>query len=89
MRLAEWRRSKEMTQRDLADALDCGQSFISSIERHGGQIPGREWMLKIYRLTRGEVSPDDFYNLPSIDQLELAIDGPAEPTPAPLLEGAL
>lgn len=72
-----------MTQDELACELGCGQAFISGIERHGGQIPRRDWMLKIYRLTRGAVTPDDFYDLPPIDQLDLPID----PPPAPLLEG--
>lgn len=86
MRLAEWRQSKDWTQRDLADALGCKQSFISLLERRlGGQIPGRDWMLKIYRLTKGAVEPNDFYDLPPIDQLDLPIDDlPA----APLFDGA-
>lgn len=83
MRLAEWRKEQGWTQDELAAALDCSQPFISLIERRtGGQIPSRDWMLKIWRLTKGLVAPNDFYDLPPIGQLEL----PMEATPAPLLD---
>jgi transcriptional regulator with XRE-family HTH domain len=86
VRLAEWRKAQSWTQEELADALGCSQPFVSLIERSANpQIPGREQMLNIYRLTRGEVTPNDFYDLPALDQLQLPIDAPS---PAPLLEAA-
>lgn len=83
VRLAKWREGK-MTQGQLADALGCSQPFISLIERRTDpQIPSREWMLKIWKLTKGLVGPNDFYDLPPIGQTELALDAPAA---APLLK---
>lgn len=49
----------------------------------GRRIPGRDFMVEIYKLTRGAVTPDDFYDLPPIGQLELPM---APPAPAPLLD---
>jgi transcriptional regulator with XRE-family HTH domain len=84
VRLAEWRdKVAKLTQQQLAIELGCSQPFISLIERAvDPQIPGPEWMIKIYRLTKGDVSPNDFYDLPERGQFEL----PLEPTPAPLFE---
>jgi transcriptional regulator with XRE-family HTH domain len=83
VRLAEWRKQQGWTQDELAGQLDCSQSFVSLIERATDpQIPGRDWMVKIYQLTRGAVAPNDFYELPPIGQLEL----PIEPSPAPLFD---
>ena len=86
MRLAQWRKEKGWTQQELADALGIAQGTVSQIERYGAtQVPSPETILAIYKVTRGDVAPNDFYPLPPIDQLELAI---AEPAPAPLFEAA-
>jgi transcriptional regulator with XRE-family HTH domain len=87
MRLVQWRIDKGLTQRQLADELGCSQPAVSLIERaterpNGNGIPTRDLMLKIYRVTVGAVTPNDFYDLPALDQLQLPI---AEP--APLLDG--
>lgn len=86
MRLAEWRIEQGLTQAELADRLGCDQSYISLIERATDpQIPRRQWMLKIYRLTHGAVRPDDFYNLPILEQLKLPLEDDA-PASAPLFD---
>lgn len=83
MRLAKWREEQDLSQAALAELLGCDQSYISRIERAvSPQIPSRGWMLKIHNVTHGVVSPNDFYDLPPIGQLEL----PMEPAPAPLLD---
>lgn len=80
MRLAEWRDSQGWTQAQLAGELGCSQPFISLIERAiDPQIPSREWMLKIHQLTRGEVTPNDFYDLPALDQPQLPLEAGAGP----------
>lgn len=85
MRLAEWRKRQGWKQEELATALGCGQPFISEIERATDpKIPGRSWMTRIWRLTRGEVAPNDFYDLPPIGQRELPLD----PSAGPLFDGA-
>jgi len=82
MRLAEWRIEQGLTQSELAARLGCDQSYISLIERSTDpQTPRRHWMLKIYRLTRGAVTPNDFYDLPDLNQPALQLE-----FPAPLLD---
>lgn len=95
MRLAEWRKQQGWTQDELAARLDCSQPFVSLIERAADpQIPGRDWMIKIYQLTKGAVSPNDFYDLPALGQLELPIGTPGElslfdrPEAVPFLDAA-
>lgn len=92
MRLAEWRIGQGLTQAELAEKLGCEQSFISQIERAADpMIPRRRWMLAIYRFTFGAVTPNDFYNLPVLEQLALPMDDqkPAAPAPAPLFDRAV
>lgn len=87
VRLAEWRQAEGLTQSELADRLGIKQCNVSQIERSGAtQVPSRAVMRRIWILTGGAVSPNDFYDLPPIDQLELAID---ELAPAPLFEAAI
>jgi transcriptional regulator with XRE-family HTH domain len=87
MRLADWRIEQGWTQQQLADAIGCNQASVSYLERssgdHRGQIPKRELMLTIFRVSRGAVTPNDFYNLPAFDQLALPIGDDA---PGPLLQ---
>jgi hypothetical protein len=52
--------------------LDVSQPTISYIERaNDPQMPQPDLMRRIYALTRGAVTPNDFYDLPAIGQLEL------------------
>ena len=65
MKLADWRRQKNMTQQQLADDLGC---IVTSIARYetGLRRPDSATMIRIYQLTDGEVQPNDFYNLPPL-----------------------
>ena len=68
VRLAEWRKQIDVTQVDLAERLGCSQSYVCQMERAVNPIiPGREIMVKIYRISGGAVTPNDFYDLPSLD----------------------
>lgn len=92
MKLAEWRKQEGYDQQQLADALGVTQPSISYLERSADrafgkpQVPKPDLMRRIYALTRGAVTPNDFYDLPSIDQLELPDLAP--PASAPLLAAA-
>jgi hypothetical protein len=44
-------------------------------------MPQPDLMRRIYALTRGAVTPNDFYDLPAIDQLELPDLAPADSAP--------
>ncbi len=76
-----------MTQVELATALQVSQPAVSYFERWpNAQVPrDPEILLRIYRLTQGAVTPNDFYHLPDLDQMDLPIDDAA---PCPLLERA-
>lgn len=62
-KLAEWRKSRGMTQRQLADLVGCTQSTIDRYEH--GRIPDRHRMPAIVRATEGVVQPGDFYEQPA------------------------
>lgn len=87
MRLAEWRKEQGYTQQQLADALGVNQCNISFWERAvDAVLPQPDFMRRIWTLSRGAVAPNDFYDLPPIDQLQLPGLAPADS--APLLADA-
>jgi transcriptional regulator with XRE-family HTH domain len=82
MRLVEWRRQEGLTQQELADALGCTQSFVSNMERANDPQKPRDdaMVVRIYRVTKGQVAPNDFYDLPDLSVPELQL-GASEPLP--------
>lgn len=68
MKLAVWRRNQGMTQEQLAAALDCIVTTVARYEA-GRRRPDEDTMIKIFRLTDGEVQPNDFYELPDLRSL--------------------
>lgn len=62
MKLDEWRKSKGLSQPDLAKQLGVTIKTVSSWE-NGNSIPGRDDMVKIHTLSEGQVEPNDFYAL--------------------------
>lgn len=92
MRLAEWRKQEGYNQQQLADALGVTQPTISYWERSDDRaigspkVPSPDVVKRIWTLTRGAVAPNDFYDLPPIDQLELPDMG--SPDGVPLLAAA-
>ena len=60
MKLLAFRKSKNMTQVELAKELGVNQSNITDWE-NGVKIPRVEFMQKIVTYTNGEVQPNDFY----------------------------
>jgi transcriptional regulator with XRE-family HTH domain len=62
MKLYEWRKKENKTQQEVADALGVFQSVIQKWES-GETIPRPESMQKIVEYTKGEVQPNDFYNM--------------------------
>lgn len=65
MNLKSYRALCNMTQRQLASRLDVTELSVIKYES-GAVLPGREVMLKIYALTGGAVTPNDFYELDSV-----------------------
>jgi transcriptional regulator with XRE-family HTH domain len=70
MKLADWRRGQEMTQQQLADELGCILTTVARYET-GLRKPDDPTMIAIYRLTGGQVQPNDFYELPSLAEAQL------------------
>lgn len=64
MRLRDWRATRGLSQRQLAESLAlrsgmrCGQTHISAWER--GVMPRRPWLALLADFTVGEVTADDF-----------------------------
>lgn len=86
MRFSDWRKRQGYTQQQAADALGVSQPVISQLESNEPQLRGRSFVLAIWQLTRGAVSPNDLYDLPAIEQLQLPDLTPADA--APLFAGA-
>jgi len=68
MRLTEYLKANKITQQNfLQCAIDVGGEFsIHAVSKwcQGQRIPRQDEMYIIYRLTDGQVTPNDFYNLP-------------------------
>lgn len=73
MKLAAWRRREGLTQQELAARLGVSQPYVSLMERATNpRIPDHPLMAKIYLLSRGDVQPNDFYELPRLPRIEAA-----------------
>lgn len=66
MKLANWRKHKGLTQEQVALALGVAPPTVSSWEI-GGKRPGAVSMRRIFDLTEGAVTANDFYDLPKQD----------------------
>lgn len=62
MKLANWRNSEGKTQPQLASELGCAVSTVARYE-NGTRLPGEAAMQQIFVLSRGRVTPNDFYPL--------------------------
>jgi hypothetical protein len=69
--------------------LDAAAAGVGTVRQvwcdweRGRNIPSRTYMPRVFSFTRGAITPNDFYDLPPIGQLELPMEPPA---PAPLLD---
>ncbi len=68
MRLTEYLKANKITQQNfLQNSKDLGGGFsIHAVSKwcQGQRIPRQDEMYIIYKLTDGQVTPNDFYNLP-------------------------
>jgi transcriptional regulator with XRE-family HTH domain len=87
MRLAEWRKQEGYSQQQMAQRLGVSQPVISLAERaNDPQLPQPSTVIAIYVLSRGQVQPNDFYDLPPINHPQLP--GMERAADAPLLADA-
>lgn len=76
MKLREWRIKNGWTQERVACALGenggvNSQATVSGWE-NGSRFPGPATIIEIFKLTEGEVRPDDWYDLPPLSTREAA-----------------
>lgn len=62
MKLSEYRRSIGMTQRDLANLIGVSDVALSRYE--SGRVPESSVMRRIFEVSEGRVSPNDFFEIP-------------------------
>ena len=74
MKLSVWMKTNGMTHAEFTNAAKYSGHEISVFAVNkwttGARIPRRKEMQFIYELTNGQVSPDDFYNLPKKHELQ-------------------
>jgi transcriptional regulator with XRE-family HTH domain len=62
MKLQDYRKQENKTQEQVAEELGVAQSNIASWE-NGIRIPTKDNMQRIVAYTKGEVQPNDFYEV--------------------------
>lgn len=65
MNLKEYRSSSRLTQKQLAKMIGVTELSVIKYEE-GRTIPSKDVMLRIYEVTSGTVTPNDFYDLENI-----------------------
>ena len=60
MKFQEWVADSGLTQRALAKRLRTSQGYVSDLVI-GRRWPNREMYERIYKLTEGRVTPNDFF----------------------------
>ena len=79
MKLAAWRKREGKSQEWVAAQLGCTQPYVSLIEKkRDPAIPNREVMKRIYIMTRREVLPTEWYDIPAWEAELIAAEGDAE-----------
>ena len=63
MKLIEWRTAQGLTQAEVAKLIAVAAPTISSWEC-GGKKPGAKSVQRIFDISNGAVTPNDFYDLP-------------------------
>lgn len=61
--LVTWRKSRGLSQAQLAKRLGCTQPTVSLAESGRRGPPGNDFILKVHEVTGGAVQPNDFYDL--------------------------
>lgn len=61
MKLSDYLSANSLTEAQFAAQIGVTQSTVNRLK--GGQIPGKELMVSIYKVTGGKVRADDFFGL--------------------------
>lgn len=65
MRWGDWVNNRELTWAQAAQRIGAANSMVAW-RLANGAIPRRAIMARIYLATRGQVTPNDFYDLPAL-----------------------
>lgn len=60
MTLAEWIDRSEMSRTSVAEALGVSPAYVTNLCSPQANWPGRDLMVRIRELTKGEVTANDF-----------------------------
>jgi len=60
MRLKKWMTQKSINDEQLSQMLGISRPAVT-MYRNDQRIPKKEIMIKLRQITKGEVSPNDFY----------------------------
>ena len=63
MKLDEWRKARKFTQEQLAEMIGVA-SRVSVARYESGRVPDQDVLRKIIEITSGEVTANDFYDIP-------------------------
>lgn len=70
MTLDEWRLHRSLTYRELGKLIGCpvGMAYAYCLEPQAteSRLPGFDRMRRIHEISSGQVTPNDFYDLPSL-----------------------
>jgi hypothetical protein len=68
MKLGRWIKREKLTLEAFGEKIEC---HVSSVQRYvtDERVPGKKTMVRIYVVTRGEVQPNDFFDLPDLQDL--------------------
>jgi transcriptional regulator with XRE-family HTH domain len=69
MALREWRERNGKSQQDVARLVGAANATVVSRWERGVHLPRKDEMVRLYVLTRGEVPPNSFYDLPDLASL--------------------
>jgi transcriptional regulator with XRE-family HTH domain len=66
MALREWRERNGKSQQDVARLVGAANATVVSRWERGVHLPRKDEMVRLYVVTRGEVPPNSFYDLPDL-----------------------
>jgi len=75
MKLRDWRYHRKLSFDAAAKAVGASNGSLFRKWERGLQIPRPEQMVNIYLATHGAVTPNDFYDLPSLPDSPEAAHG--------------
>lgn len=65
MKLTAWLEANSLSHKDFGDRIGKSQAAVSRYAA-GERMPNEEALISIFRETKGEVTPNDFVELPAL-----------------------